>query len=148
MKRILFLIMCLSLAFPSLFSQNGLAVAGLFDGSLKNNKNVVEVEVKGVSLKAFNLSTYRSLTATAVPTVSARMLQLVERDLRTASGKEVGQRGGRIYYAMLTFPGTKKGTYRYVFYRNKPAGKNSKQETTVVFMEGKATLRELKRMFE
>ena len=69
-------------------------------------------------------------------------------DAQTAVDKEVGKVGKRLYYGFYCFP-AQDDNYRYLFYRNAAVapGSSKKMEVTVVYMEGKITLEELKRMF-
>ena len=61
--------------------------------------------------------------------------------------KESGKVGGRLYYGFFCIPG-EKSPFRYIFFKNKALTSPENPEITLVYMEGEATLEELKRMFE
>lgn len=140
--------MCLLAVLP-VFAQKGMHVEDLFGGRFKHDRQAVEVLIKGRELKKYHLTLFRSLTITDEPEVSEEIEVLVSLDAKTAVDKEVGKVGKKLYYGFYCFPG-QDDNYRYLFYRNAAVarGSSKKTEVTVVYMEGKVTLEELKRMFK
>lgn len=145
MKRLLFILIITVSALPAA-AQKGMNVASLFDGGYQNRKDVTEIVVEGKRLKPFNLRLFRSITVTGNVSLAAEMERLVRLDGKAASDREEGMIGGKLYYAFYSFPDG-NGGYRHLFFRNNMLKRGAKPETTVVYMEGKATLGELKRMF-
>ncbi len=128
-------------------AQEGLGVANVFDGRYKNNVNAVEVRVEGRRLKEYNLAMFRSLTLKNMPEEFRRIEEWVRMDSRLAVDKESGLIGGKLYYGFYLLP-PKGDKYRYLFYRNSSLRGSENNEVTVVYMEGYATLEELKKMFK
>lgn len=147
-RRWIILWMCLLAVLP-VCAQKGMHVEDLFGSRFKYDKQAVEVLIKGRELKKYHLTLFRSLTITDEPAVSEEIEALVGLDAQTAVDKEVGKVGKRLYYGFYCFP-AQDDNYRYLFYRNAAVapGNSKKMEVTVVYMEGKITLEELKRMFK
>ena len=55
--------------------------------------------------------------------------------------------GGRLYYGFFCIPAGKP-PFRYIFFKNTAQVSPERPEITLVYMEGEATWKELKRMFE
>lgn len=146
MKRtVLTIVLCLTLM--PLAAQKGLPVEELFDGSYRKKTNAVEVVVMGKELAPYHLTLFRSLTVTDAPEEFKRIEMLVRQTGADALDKEEGSYAGKLYYGFYCLPaqGTRN---RYLFYRNASLKKEEeKNEVTVVYMEGYATLEELKGMF-
>lgn len=145
MKRFLLILITIAASIPAV-AQKGMAVDKLFGGDYRGRENVTEVVVKGIRLKSYKLSLFLSITAADDRQLAIEMERLVRTDGAKASDKEEGLIGGRLYYAFYSFPDG-EGGYRHIFFRNNLLKKGAKPETTVVYMEGEATLGELKKMF-
>ena len=101
-------------------AQSGLNIARLFDGRYHKNKDATEVLMKGRQLNAYKLSLFRSLT--------------------------LGPQSGNAAFYQLPSRGK---THRYIFYSNSGAGRGTAaSKITLIYMEGTATLSELKRTFK
>ena len=138
MKRVIIITVFLLTAVPALLAQKGMHISELFTDKYREQKNVTELFLKGKMLKDYNLTLFRSLTVANDPRLAADGKQSVDR--------EEGMKGGQLYYAFYTFKNP-DGSYRYLFFRNNLLRPGEKQETTMVYMEGKATLSELKKLF-
>lgn len=146
-KAVLLMILALGLA-VSATAQDGMAVARLFGGDYRKQPNVTEVVMKGKAvMKRAGLEVFHSVTVSDDPALAATMEQLVEADAKNATDKEVGMRGGKMYYGFFAFKGT-NGKNRYLFFRNDLLRKGAEPRTSVVYMEGKATMRELREFFK
>lgn len=143
--RVIFLIIALITA-TSAFAQEGMAVNKLFTSDYKQRPSVNEVEISGMVLKSYGVTKFRSITAINDAEVADIMRRCVAADAPKAIGSEVKKVGGVINYALYTFS-EKEGKYRYVFYRNRKKG-DGKNEVTVLYVEGTATLKELKDLFK
>ena len=147
MKKV-FTIIILMLAFVvEAQSQTSLQIAELFNGSYKRKDNAIEVVVKGNQLERYKLEVFRSLTIKNDPKDFERIEKLVEQDEKHAISKETGHIGERLYYAFYCFS-PQKGRFRYIFYRNSSLRKTESNELTLIYMEGNATMDELKVMFK
>ncbi len=147
MKQMIVWIVFSCLAVPELWGQEGLNVSRLFDGQYKQQTNAIEVLVKGRKLKPYNLTLFRSLTVKNSPKEFQQIEELVVQDGLQALDKETGMIGGKLYYGFYRLP-PKGERYRYLFFRNSSLRKVESDEVTVVYMEGYATLEELKQMFK
>lgn len=148
MKRKIYLwLLALMLAMP-LSAQTGLHIAPLFGGQYRGDRGATEVLMKGRKLAPYKLTLFRSLTLNTALVNLAQVERLVRADGAAAVDKEVGLRGGRLYYGFYQLRPAGK-TRRYLFYRNnslKPG--NARSATlTLIYMEGTATIEELKRTF-
>ena len=134
----------LALALPlSIWAQTGLNVAPYFDGRFNKSRQVVTLLVKGKSLKPYHLSFYRSMTFDNRMSVLDDIEKAVLSDARQAVDKETGYRGGHLLYGFYCLrPEREKEPLRYLIYRH------GEENTFVVYMEGSATLDELKNMFK
>lgn len=145
-RRLIILVLGMLLGMQA-WSQTGLRIAELFDGSYKRKDNTIEVVVKGKELERYQLKVFRSLTIKNAPKDFLHVEKLVEQDGREAISKETGRIGNRLYYAFYAFP-PHKGLFRYVFFRNSSLRKTEPNELTLVYMEGHVTMEELKMMFK
>ena len=132
----------------SVHAQSGLHIAQLFGAHYRNRKDATEVLLKGKN--KYNLSLFRSLSLSSAPPDQARFERLVLADTRSAIDKEACMRNGRLYYGFYQLP-PKKNLRRYIFYRNNTLDKSSSSSQpaiTLIYMEGTATLNELKQSFK
>lgn len=129
------------------WSQEGLRIGELFNGSYKRKNNAIEVAIKGEKLKRYRLNVFRSLTIKNDPKDFERIEKLVEADEKNAVSKETGRIGERLYYGFYCFS-PHKGKLRYVFYRNSSLREVESNEMTLVYIEGNVTMDELKKMFK
>lgn len=147
MKRFITLITFLIVVVTSLFAQKGLAVDRLFGNQYKKQKNAIEVLVKGKELRPYKLTLFRSITVRGNLDELLSIERSVKQDAAASIDKETGMIGTHIYYGFYQFPRV-NGAYRYLFFRNSALKENSPNEATLVYMEGTATIDELKRMFK
>lgn len=147
MKRMILQVIFSCLFVSGLWAQDGLNIAQLFDGRYKQEANAIEVLVKGRKLEPYKLTLFRSLTVKNDPEKFDRIEELVTRDGRQALDKETGMIGGKLYYGFFRLP-PKGKSYRYLFFRNSSLRTVESDEVTVVYMEGYATLEELKQLFK
>lgn len=145
--RIYLILLALMLAFP-LHAQSGLHIATLFNGQYRDSKDATEVLMKGRKLTAYKLTLFRSLTLNTKTANVSQIEKLVRADAASAVDKEASLRGGHLYYGFYQLKPVGK-TRRYLFYRNnslKPGG-NHTATLTIIYMEGTATIDELKKTF-
>ncbi len=141
MKRyFVFFLLLTALALPA-SGQTGLHIAPLFDGTYTRRTNAAEVLMRGRSVKAYGLTLFRSLSVSGSPADISRMEQLVRQDARSAVSKEEAYRGRALYYGFYQLP-ARKGLNRYLFFKHPADG-----PATLVYMEGHADIREIRRRF-
>lgn len=148
MKRILLFALLLPMLSVALRAQTGLRINTLFEGNLHARSDVQEVQLKGKVLSEYRLSLFRSLTMPEAVAGAAKAEQLVRADAAHAEDKEMVMRGSRLYYGIYQLP-PKGKTRRYLFYRNKSLAPPAQRENTVllIYIEGTATLKEIRRLF-
>lgn len=131
-----------------LMAQKHLQVGHFFGSNYGKQKEATEILMKGKRLKPYNLMLFRSLT---LPTQSINIAEIekaVTADGSKAIDKETGRKGKRLYYGFFQLQPL-KGLNCYLFYRNNslnPAN-SRKANITLIYMEGKASLDELKKSF-
>lgn len=146
MMKHTFLILLLSLiACFHAGAQEGLNLPNQPGGKLAPK---IRIEVKGRRLKPYKLTKYLSVTYEATSTAIESLDKAIRKDAQAAYDKEVGNIGGHVYYAFLCLKPHDKDVRRYVFYRNSSLSARGKNEATYIYMEGYATLDELKSMFK
>ena len=127
-KIILSLVLTLTAALP-LTAQKGLHIEELFGGKYQHHKDATEVLLKGRQISQYGLT-------------------LVRNAPRLAADKETGLKAGRLYYGFYRLPPlSKKPLNRYIFYRNNALGKGGKPTLTLIYMEGTASIEDLRKTF-
>ncbi len=147
MKRIIPLLLMLLLALPQAVAQRGLHIDQLFGSELRNRKGSTEVLVTGREAARYGLTLFRSLTFQASQEEMLWTESLVRADRAGATSMEEARRNARLYYGFYELKAQPEGKGRYLFYRNGQLEKGSAGKLTVIYMEGTATIDELKRRF-
>lgn len=146
MRRKVFLIVALCLfALMPAYAQKGLQIDSLFNGKLVNVSTMTESIVSGKKLNPYNLDYFRSVRFVADDGKIAKVATLIRNDSMIAEEKDMESEGGRLVYALLKFP-RKMDKNRYVGYQVKRIG--GSDYVTVVYMEGAATVEDLKVIFK
>lgn len=136
MKRtsslILTLLCCCTLA----LAQKGLTIQTAFD-ELAVRENVTEVVMNSSKLKEYRLSFFHSIE---VKTPSAAERQQIEMCVKAdAANAILSEEGGTHRFYEMT---QQKGLHRYILYRR------DGQVLTLIYLEGKATLKQIKTYFQ
>lgn len=139
-------VMMTVLAAAALMAQKGMAVERFFDGDYGRRKEATKVEVRGKRLQGYHLTLFRSVTLRADEAAFREMERSVAADGNAAVDKETGYMGDRLFYGFYCLPPV-RGANRYLFFRNASLRPGGEPEATIVYMEGHATLEELKKMF-
>ncbi len=132
------------LAAPAM-AQAGLQIDSLFNGSLVPASRITEYEVSGKELKPYNIDYFRSVRFQATDQEIEKVISWLEGDALMSVEKEMDSENGRLVYALLHFPADRNRN-KYVGYQVKEATGN--KYVTVVYMTGKATVKELKVIFK
>lgn len=146
MKRFSLIIFICTLAALPVLAQSGLNINSLFDGRFKKDPNATELIVTGSSAREINLKVYHSLKVTQKSHQNL-IESLVVKDGVKAVDKEVEYRNGQLYYGFYCLPASKYGDNRYMFFLNQNlAHKAPKNVVTLIYMEGKATPEQIKKL--
>lgn len=131
-----------------LYAQKGLNINSLFGGQFRKQRDASEVLMKGRQLQSYNLTLFRSLTLPVATANAARVEALVRADASAAIDKDAALRGKHLYYGFYQLQPVGR-TRRYLFYRNNSLRKDGARQSsvTLIYMEGQATLDELRRTF-
>ena len=135
MKRLLPIILILLGLCMDVQAQKGLSIQSAFD-ELAVKQNATEVVMGAGRLKNYKLSLFHSLE---IKNPSAIEQQRVEALLRTDVEQAIlhEETAGHKLYELPQ----RKGTHYYIFYRC------SNQSLTLIYIEGKASLKQIKEKF-
>lgn len=143
-KLLIVIVLCLMALLP-VHAQKGLQIDSLFRGKLINMSLVSESVVSGRKLSPYNLDYFRSVRFVASERQIAKVSAWIREDAMIADDKEMESANGQLIYALLRFPqlGSRN---KYVGYQVKRNG--GRDYVTVVYMEGSATVEDLKVIFK
>ena len=148
MKRIIISLCCLLAPLWAL-SQEGLGVEDVFEGRVVPGSRIEETMVRGEALHKYRLETFRSVKMEVDSLERHRIETLVLSDGKEAmehqDEAEYERRGGHLTYCILALP--PKRLRRYLCYQCY-APRPSTFVITLVYIEGRATLSELRRTFK
>lgn len=121
---------------------------------LKQERSVVEgyakeVYITGRKLRSYNLTAYRSFSIdiNSKTKAAGKEIELaVRKDGRNAVDKEMVELAGRLYFAVYSLKQTDSKQNRYLFYKNNALKKDG-GDIVIIYMEGNATLEEIRRKF-
>ena len=148
MRRFLtILTLVATLATLPLGAQEGLHINALFGDRYKNRADATEVLLKGRQIRDYGLTLFRSISLPG-NTVEARQIEtLVGKDAAGATDKEAGMKGGRLYYGFYRLKPKEGKLNRYIFYRNNALKDKAKPTLTLIYMEGTASIEQLRQRF-
>ena len=136
MKKILLLILIILSPHLGLRAQKGLAIQSAFE-ELAVRKNATEVIMSGKRLKDFHLSLFHSLEIKNPSAADRqRITSLVQTDAAQAITQE--ETSAHSFYELPQ----RKGMHSYILYRN------NGQALTLIYIEGKASLKQIKQYFQ
>lgn len=136
MKKLLTLILLSLSPHIGLWAQKGLAIQAAFD-EMAVKKNATEVVMSGKRLKNFHLSFFHSLEIKDPSTADHHHISsLVQTDAAQAVTRE--ETSEHKFYELPQ----RKGNHSYILYRN------SGQTLTLIYIEGKASLKQIKQYFQ
>lgn len=129
-------------------AQKGLAIADLFDGHFKKQDETTEVLLSGKRISRYKLTLFRSLSLPGNGDNGRLIEQKVRTDAAQAVERETGYKGKRLYYGFFRLPPIGKSALnRFIFFRNDGLLKEGKPTLTLIYMEGTASIEELRRNF-
>ncbi|MCR5244175.1 MAG: DUF6108 family protein [Bacteroidales bacterium] len=145
MKRILLTLISALLLSTVAFAQKGLNCYPVFQGKIVPWKNMIVTEARGHTISEYRLSYYRGVSFKASDELAAKVASLVEQDAARALVKESEKVEGLLTYALVQ-PKSEGSINRYVCYQARKV--EDGWMLTLMYLEGPATLDDLKNMFE
>lgn len=173
-KTLLIVALCL-LSFLPARAQEGLQIDSLFSGSIIDVSDMSRIsmsEVSGAELRPYNLKYFRSISFKAGARTIDKVASLVEADSRNALDRKIDYYGRQMYYALLRLRANGSEENEYVGFQVKgivrekvtqgsdgktvvgyeldenAQGPFEQAYVTVVYLRGKATMNDLKKMFK
>ena len=126
-------------------AQKGLQIDTLFSGKLVDMSMVTESIVSGKKLIPYKLDYFRSVRFMADEKQISKVAQWIKNDAQMSEEQDMESENGRLVYALLKLP-RRMEKNRYVGYQVKRI--NGKDYVTVVYLEGAATVKDLKVIFK
>ena len=132
-------------------AQDGLHINEVFEGKVVAKQYMQESLIKGENLASYNLKVLHTIKFSANNSQRARADALFNMDMLgrisdDESNMEMESRDGFLYYAIVQLTDNEKGTHRFICYQCKP--KSTKFDITMVYMEGDASLADLRKTFK
>lgn len=173
-KTLLIVALCL-LSFLPARAQEGLQIDSLFSGSIIDVSDMSRIsmsEVSGAELRPYNLKYFRSISFKAGARTIDKVASLVEADSRNALDRKIDYYGRQMYYALFRLRANGSEENEYVGFQVKGIGREKVTQgsdgktvvgyeldenaqgpfeqayVTVVYLRGKATMNDLKKMFK
>jgi len=106
---------------------------------------MVVTEVRGSSMAAYKLDYYRGVSFHVERALAGRVAALVEKDADAAPVKETEKVGDLLTYALVQ-PAPSGKTNLFLCYQAREA--DGEWKLTLLYLEGPATLEDLRKMFE
>ena len=141
MKKTLLIILLMLCCPFGLSAQTGLAVQEAFRHYAVRS-DVTEVLIEGSRLKPYHLSLFHSIEIQDASHGEAdHIVSLIRRDTVRCVSSEGRLSAGPAASAFFEIPG-RRNLHRYIFYRC------SDERVTLIYIEGRAAMAELKRFFK
>ena len=145
MKKLLLFLLALLLTSGAAFAQRGLNSNAIFRGRVIPSERMVRTEVRGSSMTTYKLDFYRSVRFQVDKKTALEVAALVKADAEAAISAETEMTGDLPTYALVQPAGRGK-THRYLCYQARPEG--PAWVITILYLEGSATLADLRSMFD
>ena len=151
MKRILFILSMLIGISLSTSAQRGLQINEVFEGKVIAKQYMQESLIKGDNVAPYKLKLLHTVKFLANNSQRAKADALFNIDMKERisdddSNMEMETRDGFLYYAIVQLTDNDKGSHRYICYQCRP--KSTKFDITMVYMEGEASLADLRKTFK
>ena len=144
MKKLLSIICFLFLLASPVWAQHGLKTYPVFQGEVVPSNMMVVTEVRG-GVAAYKLDYYKGVTFQVDEALAAKVAALVEADAAATDDCETEKTGTLLTYALIR-PKPKGRVNRYLCYQARPV--DGQWKITILYLEGPATLSDLRSMFE
>ncbi|MBR6171149.1 MAG: hypothetical protein IKQ51_10710 [Bacteroidaceae bacterium] len=151
MKRTLFILSMLIGICLSTSAQRGLQINEVFEGKVIAKQYMQESLIKGDNVAPYKLRLLHTVKFLANNSQRAKADALFNIDMKERisdddSNMEMETRDGFLYYAIVQLTDNDKGSHRYICYQCRP--KSTKFDITMVYMEGEASLADLRKTFK
>ncbi len=151
MKRTLFILSMLIGICLSTSAQRGLQINEVFEGKVIAKQYMQESLIKGDNVEPYKLRLLHTVKFLANNSQRAKADALFNIDMKERisdddSNMEMETRDGFLYYAIVQLTDNDKGSHRYICYQCRP--KSTKFDITMVYMEGEASLADLRKTFK
>lgn len=151
MRRTLFILSMLIGICLSTSAQRGLQINEVFEGKVIAKQYMQESLIKGDNVAPYKLRLLHTVKFLANNSQRAKADALFNIDMRERisdddSNMEMETRDGFLYYAIVQLTDNDKGSHRYICYQCRP--KSTKFDITMVYMEGEASLADLRKTFK
>ncbi len=151
MKRLLIILLMFAGITLCATAQEGLRINEVFEGHVVSKQLIQESLVKGDNLAPYNLKVLHTAKCTANAKERITIEQLFAEDMKGRisdddSNLEMESRDGHLYYAIVQLKNNARGTHRYICYQCRD--RSSHYDITLVYMEGKASLADLRKTFK
>lgn len=132
-------------------AQRGLQINEVFEGKVIAKQYMQESLIKGDNVAPYKLRLLHTVKFLANNSQRAKADALFNIDMRERisdddSNMEMETRDGFLYYAIVQLTDNDKGSHRYICYQCRP--KSTKFDITMVYMEGEASLADLRKTFK
>lgn len=142
-QRIAFLALALLLSLTAM-AQSGLKDLNchrLFDTKMPGVRILTETHVEGSRVAKYNLKVFRSIQCSVTEQALVTTEMLLRADEAKASSKELVRKDDDTQFAILSYKQPRNMKHYLIF------KKKSNSEFTLVYMEGTATIEQLKKIF-
>lgn len=132
-------------------AQRGLQINEVFEGKVIAKQYMQESLIKGDNVAPYKLRLLHTVKFLANNSQRAKADALFNIDMKERisdddSNMEMETRDGFLYYAIVQLTDNDKGLHRYICYQCRP--KSTKFDITMVYMEGEASLADLRKTFK
>ena len=132
-------------------AQRGLQINEVFEGKVIAKQYMQESLIKGDNVAPYKLRLLHTVKFLANNSQRAKAdalfnIDMKERISEDDSNMEMETRDGFLYYAIVQLTDNDKGSHRYICYQCRP--KSTKFDITMVYMEGEASLADLRKTFK
>ena len=145
MKRLLICILALLLFSGAAFAQRGLNCYPVFRGKIVPAKRMIVTEARGESMATYKLDYYHSVQFQVDEETAKKVTELIQADAADAQSAQTEMTGELLTYALIQ-PTPFARVRRYLCYQARPVG--AAWIITILYLEGSATLDDLRSMFE
>lgn len=144
----IFVMLCVSLC---AFAQKGLRINDVFEGKVVLKSQMKESLIKGDNLAAYKLKVLHTAKFTTRNVTREEVEKLFSLDMENRlsdddENMELESRNGHLYYAIVQLSDNEKGAHRYICYQCRD--KSGDYDITLVYMEGSASLADLRKTFK
>lgn len=147
MKRFILLLVTFTWVI-TLLAQTDLHVAPYFTKRFVRTHKANMVKLSGETLEGYPLEVFQSITTKLSTDEVTSLEKAIAMDTKNAEQQEAATKHGRLYYGFYQLKASTTLPYRrFLFYRNNGLQPMGTPTYTIIYMEGRTTLQELKRKF-